>query len=153
MEKDQETSYDFTYNNGNLKIHTGRIWIMETKQLLGAIVATIAKIAVAAVVIVVVFKLAVGSYEFGYQIFADAPVDTGNGRTVSVTVSEGQGSREIAKILKQKGLIKDANVFYLQEQLSDYKGLIKPGSYELSTAMTGTQMLEIMCGVEEEEEE
>lgn len=125
---------------------------METKQLLGAIVATIAKIAVAAVVIVVVFKLAVGAYEFGYQIFADAPVDTGNGRTVSVVVSEGQGSKAVAKVLEQKGLIKDANVFYFQEQLSDYKGQIKPGAYELSTAMTGTQMLEILCGVEEEEE-
>ena len=126
---------------------------MEVKQLLGAILATIAKIVVAAVVIIAVFKLAVGAYEFGYQVFADTPVDEGSGRTVSVVVYEGQGSKEIAELLEQKGLIKDANVFYLQEQLSDYKGLIKAGAYELSTSMKGEEMLEILCGVDEQEEE
>jgi len=119
---------------------------MEMKQLLGAIVATIAKIALAAVIIISVFKLAVGAYEFGYQVFADEPVDTGTGRTVNVVVSEGQSSKEIAELLEQKGLIKDANVFYLQEQLSDYKGMMKAGMYELSTSMKGNEMLEIMCG-------
>lgn len=38
---------------------------MDVKQLLGAITAMIAKIAIAAAVIVVVFKLAVGAYDLG----------------------------------------------------------------------------------------
>lgn len=126
---------------------------MEVKQLLGAIVATIAKIAVAAVIIIAVFKLAVGAYEFGYQIFADVPVDLDGGRTVSVVVEENQNSKELSKLLEQKGLIKDANVFYVQEQLSDYKGKLKAGTYELSTSMKGEEMLEIMCGIDDEEEE
>ncbi len=46
---------------------------MDVKQLLGAITAMIAKIAIAAAVIVVVFKLAVGAYDFGFQVFADIP--------------------------------------------------------------------------------
>ena len=48
---------------------------MDVKQLLGAITAMIAKIAIAAAVIVVVFKLAVGAYDFGFQVFADIPKD------------------------------------------------------------------------------
>ena len=126
---------------------------MDTKQLLGAIVATIVKIAVAAAVIVAVFRLAIGAYNFGYSIFADIPVSSGEGRTVSVSVAENQDEKELSKILEQKGLIKDANVFYAHDRLSDYKGKLKAGTYELSTAMTAEEMLAIMCGADAEEEQ
>ena len=126
---------------------------MDTKQLLGAIVATIVKIAVAAAVIVVVFRLAIGAYNFGYSIFADIPVSSGEGRTVSVSVAENQDEKELSKMLEQKGLIKDANVFYAHDRLSDYKGKLKAGTYELSTAMTAEEMLAIMCGAGAEEEQ
>lgn len=126
---------------------------MNAKQLLGAISAMIVRIVVAAAIIAVVFKLAISAYDFGYQIFADVPMSEGSGRTVSVVVSEGQSSKELAKMLEQKGLIKDANVFYIQEQLSDYKDMIRPGTYELSTAMNSEQMLAILCDVQAEQEE
>lgn len=126
---------------------------MNMKQLLGAVVAMIARIALAAAVIAVVFRLAMGAYNIGYQVFADIPVSQGEGRMVSVVVSDGQSSRELAKILEQKGLIADANVFYIQEQLSEYKGKLKAGAYELSTAMNSQQMLQVLCGVDEDLEE
>ena len=78
---------------------------MDTKQLLGAIVATIVKIAVAAAVIVVVFRLAIGAYNFGYSIFADIPVSSGEGRTVSVSVAENQDEKELSKMLEQKAIM------------------------------------------------
>ncbi|MBO5032752.1 MAG: endolytic transglycosylase MltG [Lachnospiraceae bacterium] len=126
---------------------------MNIKQLLGAISAMIIKIALAAVIIAVVFKLAVYAYDFGYQVFADTPISEGEGRTVSVVVSEGQSIREVARLLEQKGLVKDANVFYVQERLSDYKDMLKPGTYELSTAMNSEEMLQILCDAEAEQEE
>lgn len=126
---------------------------MNAKQLLGAISAMIIKIALAAVIIVVVFRLAVYAYDFGYQVFADIPVSEGEGRIVSVVVSEGQSSREFAKLLEQKGLINDANAFYIYERLSDYKDMLQPGVYELSTSMKAEEMLEIVCHVEGETEE
>jgi len=124
---------------------------MNAKQLLGAVSAMIIKIALSAVVIVVVFRLAVYAYDFGYQVFADIPVS--EGRIVSVVVSEGQSSREFAKILEQKGLINDANAFYIYERLSDYKDQLQPGVYELSTSMKAEEMLEIVCHAEEETQE
>lgn len=127
---------------------------MDVKQFLGAVSATIIKIVVAAVIIVAVFRLAVYAYDFGFQVFADAPLSEGEGRTVSVVVSEGLGNRELAKMLEQKGLVKDANVFYIYDLLSDYrKKELKPGTYELSTAMNAEEMLEILCAGEEEQEE
>lgn len=125
---------------------------MNAKQLLGAFSAMIIKIALAAVIIVVVFRLAVYAYDFGYQVFADVPVSEGEGRIVSVVVSEGQTSRELAKILEQKGLINDANAFYVYERLSDYKDKLQPGVYELSTSMKAEEMLEIVCHAERETE-
>ena len=127
---------------------------MDVKQFLGAVSATIIKIVVAAVIIVAVFRLAVYAYDFGFQVFADAPLSEGAGRTVSVVISEGLGNRELAKMLEQKGLVKDANVFYIYDLLSDYrKKELKPGTYELSTAMNAEEMLEILCAGDEEQEE
>ncbi len=126
---------------------------MDVKQLLGAITAMIAKIAIAAAVIVVVFKLAVGAYDFGFQVLADIPKDEGDGRTVNVTVSEGQDSKDVGKLLENKGLIDNATVFYVQEALSEYKDEIKPGTYELNTAMSVEEMLETMCAADEAETE
>ena len=127
---------------------------MDVKQFLGAVSATIIKIVVAAVLIVAVFRLAVYAYDFGFQVFADAPLSEGEGRTVSVVISEGLGNRELAKMLEQKGLVKDANVFYIYDLLSDYrKKELKPGTYELSTAMNAEEMLEILCAGDEEQEE
>ncbi len=146
MEKDEETAYDCANNYGDLMD-------MNIKQLLGAISAMIIKTAAAAAGIVVVFKLAVAAYDFGYQVFADIPVSDGDGRVISVVVSEKQSSRELAKVLEQRGLINYSYVFFIQEQLSDdYRGNIRPGTYELSTSMSSEQMLEILCHVDEDKE-
>ena len=127
---------------------------MDVKQFLGAVSATIIKIVVAAVIIVAVFRLAVYAYDFEFQVFADAPLSEGEGRTVSVVISEGLENRELAKMLEQKGLVKDANVFYIYDLLSDYrKKELKPGTYELSTAMNAEEILKILCADEEEQEE
>ena len=126
---------------------------MNAKKLFGAVSAMIIKIALAAVVIVAVFRLAVYAYDFGYQVFADIPVSEGEGRIVSVVISEGQSSRDLAKMLEQKGLINDANAFYVFERLSDYKDLLQPGTYELSTSMKAEEMLEIVCHSEGEAQE
>lgn len=127
---------------------------MNIKQLLGAISAMIIKTAIAAAVIVAVFKFAVAAYDFGYQVFADIPVSEGNGTVISVVVSEQQSSKDLAQVLEERGLINYAYVFFIQEQLSDdYRGKIKPGTYELSTAMSSEQMLQILCHADAEENE
>jgi len=127
---------------------------MNVKQLFGAMSATIVKIAITAVIVIVVFRLAVSAYDFGFQVFADIPIaEEGNGRTVNVVISEGQDSKEIGKLLEQKGLIENGTIFYIQEMLSEYKGMIQPGTYELNTAMSATQMMEIMCKLDEATEE
>lgn len=131
---------------------------MNVKQLLGAISAMIIKVALAVVIIVVVFRLAIYAYDFGYQVFADVPVSEGEGRTVSIEVSEEQDGWKLARLLEQKGIIKDAKVFYAIMILSKEDGMekaddmLQPGTYELSTAMGPVEILDILCTPQSEEE-
>lgn len=126
---------------------------MEVRQVLGAIVAMIARVVIAVAIIVVVFRIAVQSYDFGFRIFAEEPVSEGEGRTVSVAVLEGKSTMEIGEMLQEKGLINDAKLFYVQEKLSNYKDSIQPGVYELKTSMTAEEMLAVMAGGEEQSTE
>lgn len=123
---------------------------MNVKQLLGAIGAMLVKIILSAALIMLVFKLAVGAYDFGFYLFADIPMDEGDGRTVNVVISENQDVKDVAKTLEEKGLIRDNKMFYVQEHFSDYKDKIVSGTYELNTAMSMEEMLEIMCSSNEE---
>ncbi len=135
---------------------------MNIKQLLGSISAMIVKVALAALVIVIVFRLAVSAYDFGYQVFVDLPMSEGEGKTVSVEVTQDQKVYDFAKMLEQKGLVRDANIFYVvlllsNEDIKDIlkfgKDMLKPGTYELSTAMNCEEMIEILCNTQKQQEE
>ena len=117
---------------------------MDVKQLLGAIGAMLVKIVLSAAASIIVFKLAVAAYDFGFNLFADIPMDEGEGRTVSVVISENQDTMDIAKMLEEKGLIRDAKMFFVQEKLSDYKDQTVSGTYELNTAMSIEEMLAVL---------
>ena len=122
------------------------------KKMLTGVAGTIIKIAVAVAVVILVYNLAIKAYDFGYRIFAEEPIDSGAGRTVSVSIVEGKTVSEIGDILEEKGLSRDSNLFYFQEMFSEYKGDLQPGVYELSTSMTPYEMMAIMSVTEETEE-
>lgn len=126
---------------------------MSAKYLIATVVETIIKVVVIAAVIVFVFRGATKAYEFGYRVFADQPVSASGGRTITVSVEESASLKEIAKMLEERGLIEDANLFIMQELLSAYHGKIIPGIYDLSTDMTAGEMLEIMATPSEEKAE
>lgn len=117
---------------------------MNSKQFVGGFAKMLLRILVAGVIIYVIFTLSIRAYDFGYQVFADVPVDTGSGRMVSVIITQDMDVRDTAKLLEKRGLIENARVFEVQEKLSEYSGGIRPGTYELNTAMNVSQMLEIM---------
>lgn len=102
--------------------------------------------AVAVIVLVLaLIRASRWAYGFGYSIFAQKPVSSGEGYVVTVTITESDSVNDIGTILKEKGLIKDKLLFRVQEKLSEYHGKIVPGTYDLSTSMTVNQMLEIMA--------
>ena len=56
-------------------------------------------------------------------------------------------------ILEEKGLIRDAKLFYFQEVLSAYRGKMQPGFYTLNTSMTANDLMATMAASAEKEEE
>ena len=126
---------------------------MDIKQLIGSVIETIIKIAAVVFLVSFVYETAVKAYDYGYRVFAEEPVSVGEGRTISISVGAGDSVRDIGKNLEEKGLIRDANLFFAQELLSEYHGKIIPGIYDLNTSMTNDEMLEIMSSEQEEEED
>ena len=124
---------------------------MNSKEVVVSIFATVFKIVLAIIIVMLVYKWSMTAYEYGQRVFNEPPMTVGNGRTVTVIVEEGQGAKEVGATLEKNGLIRDAELFRIQEMLSAYKDKMKPGAYELNTSMTTDEMLMIMSRVMEEE--
>ncbi|RKM58430.1 solute-binding protein [Butyrivibrio sp. X503] len=122
---------------------------MNAKSGILGILDTVVKVAFVLLMIMLISKYSKLAYSYGYQIFNQKPVSTGAGREVTVTISEGDGAKTIGSKLAGAGLITDKKLFFLQERFSEYHGMEKPGTYELSTTMTPEEMIIIMSGGED----
>ncbi|MBQ3798101.1 MAG: endolytic transglycosylase MltG [Butyrivibrio sp.] len=117
---------------------------MNARKFVLGLLDTAVKIAFVVIVVMLMSKYSKVAYNYGYRIFNQVPVSSGTGRTVSVTISDGDSAKKIAEKLSNVGLITDKNLFVVQEMFSDYHGLEAAGTYELSTSMTAEEMLQIM---------
>lgn len=126
---------------------------MKIMPVIGGIAELIIKIAAFVFIVTFIFKTATTAYDYGYRVFAEEPVTVGEGRTISIYVEENASAKEIGEMLQEKGLIRDAKLFVVQELLSESHDKIQPGIYDLNTSMTSQEMLTLMATVPEELEE
>jgi len=73
--------------------------------------------------------------------YADSPIDF-KYREFTVEIPRGSSFSETVNILEEAGLIRHKKAFYLQALLKDASEHIKPGEYELSSAMTPAAVLD-----------
>ena len=108
---------------------------------------------IALYICVIVFLIWVGksTYQFGYNVFNQQAMSPGEGQQVTVVIKEGSSAYNVGRTLEQKGLVKDALAFAVQERMSAYHGQIKTGTYLLSTAYTTTRILAVLSGEDSEE--
>lgn len=66
------------------------------------------------------------------------------GQTVSITIPEGSGTEDIARILKENGLIKSVFSFKLTSKLDGFDGTYKQGTYAIDTGLTKRQIMELL---------
>lgn len=118
---------------------------MKTKNLMSAVFGTVLKVAVTVAVVIIIYKGAVFGYDFGYRVFAEAPMAVGEGRTVTVAITEGMSPKDIGEMMEAKGLVRDSKLFAIQYMLSEFRKDVKPGIYDLSTSMTPEEMMESMA--------
>ncbi|MCR4588308.1 MAG: endolytic transglycosylase MltG [Lachnospiraceae bacterium] len=126
---------------------------MNARQMLSSAIWTVLKVSILALILTYVFRFASSAYDFGYRVFTEEPMTGEPGIVYSVTISEGKSVKEIGQALEQYGLVSDWKLFYVQNLLSEYKDGLMPGTYQLSTAMTPTEMMALMAGDTEETEE
>ena len=129
---------------------------MKDSKLVIKILNAVIRISAVVIVVLLLYTLIFWSYDFGYRIFSDEPMEAGIGRTISVAIVDGKTVKEVGELLENKGLIRNSTLFVFQEKFSEYEGLMKPGVYELSTSMTPQEIIQYMATeqtTEEEEEE
>ncbi len=123
---------------------------MSIKQVLGAVLNMIFRLSISCIVVVLIYRMAMYAYHFGYMVFADAAMDVSPGRDVSVTVETDDDIMDIGETLERRGLISDAKIFWVQAYLLEYKDKLLPGVYDLNTSMKTDEMLEILANSREE---
>ena len=99
------------------------------------------------------YQLGLHAYDYGYRIFTEPAVTTGDGSDKLVQVKKSMSDTDIGQILEEKGLIRDKWLFVFQLKLSQYSGKLVPGYYTLNTSMTAQEMMQAMSGEEAEEPE
>ena len=123
----------------------------DVKEIILSVLRTAVKIMLTVLLVVVIYRGAQFGYEIGYRVFSEEPVSQGEGRDITVTITEGMGSSEIADLLEEEGVIRSALVFKLQNRLSSYKTTMKAGTYTLNTSMTNDEIMEALSSGADEE--
>lgn len=126
---------------------------MKVTSMIAAVTGAVLRVVVAVAAVYLIYRGAGICYDYGYRIFTEPAMTVGEGRTVTVSVTEDMSAMDIGEMLEEKGLVRDARLFVLQYYLSEYVKDVQPGTFELSTAMTAEDIMEAMAQSGEEEGE
>ena len=105
------------------------------------------------VVLIVVYigvRLCVTSYDFGYRVFTEEAMDSGEGEDVLIQIKEGMSGYDIGAALEEKGLVRNARLFSIQLVLFEYADSMEPGVYTLSTSMSPKEIMVAIADAAEE---
>lgn len=128
---------------------------MKINQLLSTMLSALVKIAIAIWIINFVYTKTMDAYDFGYRVFTEEAMAPAPGKDISVAITEGKSEMEIARMLEEKGLVRDRYLAFAQILASEYRKSLEPGAYILNTSMTMEEMMAAMAtghDVDEDEE-
>ncbi len=99
-------------------------------------------------VIIVLICLIVGAVIYVMPLVKEFnDTQSENGEIVEVTIPKGAHTEEIAKILKDKGLIKSVEVFTLKAKLSENGSRMNYGTFKLNVGMCIPDIIDTLAGV------
>ncbi len=119
-----------------------------TASFIGTVIRAVVLIAC----VVLVINIGKKAYEFGFRIFTEGPVAEAPGRDIIMSVEKGEGLKDIAEKLEEKGITGDWALFFVQAKLSEHKGSVEPGTYTLNNSMTTDEIMAVLTGADIEGE-
>ncbi|MBR6381282.1 MAG: hypothetical protein IKS07_06390 [Lachnospiraceae bacterium] len=114
-------------------------------NLIATVLDIVARGTILVLIVYFIYTNALKCYDYGYRVFTEDPISSGNGREVTVTVPAGFSGRDLGELFEERGLSRDWILLMLQYYASEYREDIVPGTYTLSTAMTAEEMFEAMA--------
>lgn len=125
---------------------------MKPGSIVIAVLGVIVRVVIVVLAAYFIYKGALACYDYGYRIFAEPAVSPGEGRTITVAITEDMTPSQIGELFENKGLVKDGRLFMFQYYMSEFKDDVKPGVFELSTSMTAEEMMEAMTVTVDEDD-
>ena len=126
---------------------------MNIQKVMLSVSLFILRLAIVILVAVGIYRLGTYAYTCGYSIVSDAAVEPWPGRDMRVVLTSDMTVKEAAQLLERRGLIHDADIFRIQLKVNRYEDKIEPGEYVLNTSMTPKELMEVLAGEAEEEDE
>lgn len=99
------------------------------------------------VIVIVVFLLLVAIVAgggYGYYKHASKAVDPNDKSSIVVSIPEGSSVKTMAKILKEKGLIRNKSVFVSNAKETNQTDKMKSGKYKFSKSMDNQTIIDMM---------
>ena len=126
---------------------------MRSSKVALNILSSVLSILLGILILFVVLRAGNAAYDIGYRIFTEPAMDREPGRDVTVRVTSHMSGTKLGSLLEEKRLVDNGFLFAIQLKLSSYEGKLKAGSYTLNTSQTAEEMIQVLAGEEEEEEE
>lgn len=126
---------------------------MNVQKVMLSVGLFLLRTSIVVLVIVGIYKLGEYAYNCGYSIVADTAAEPEPGRDLKVTLTSDMSVKETAQLLERRGLVHSADIFQIQLKINKYEDSLKPGEYILNTSMTPKELMQVMAGEVEEEDE
>lgn len=115
---------------------------MGTRNAIKTVITISYKMIILALIVMLIYYVGGAAYRFGVAIFNETAVDSpNNAKTVTVTIPDNPSVKQVAEALDKAGAVDGVWLFYIQAMLSNYKKYFTGGVFEVSTAMTPTQII------------
>ena len=108
---------------------------------------------VALLIIYATVSVSMVGFDFGYRVFTEPAMEAAPGTDIVVIIEDDMSELDIGEELERVGMVRDGKLFFIQLQLSVYKGKLIPGTYVLNTSMEPKEIMDVLSTPVETETE
>ncbi len=114
------------------------------KKFFSTVIGLIINVGIVCFVIYLVPKVTTRAYQMAKDFILQPSDEERIAKEVSITIPSGSSTREIARILKENGLVTNSDLFTIKAMINEYDGTFKMGDYSLNTSMSEDEIMEIL---------